>query len=199
MLWELRRLLLFLRTPAIYFKSLPEATKPGDMKCKFDAFSISRLEDLDDSYEKQISDALIASDFKPPFTIAEARQRLKKNELFLIISRDDLIAGWVWITLHRAHCDDLGCTFSLREGQAYAYNLFISKIFRGSGLASHLLLTAEHNLARMNINAVWAIVYDWNLSSQIAFLKAGYSKIGRCLALNILGIKCRLLPSRIRA
>jgi GNAT superfamily N-acetyltransferase len=197
MLWAFRQFLFSYKAPGLFFKSLPDVAHLSARKTSTDAFSISRVGAINNAFEKRFNHTISGLDYKLPFTLSEAQKRLDRNEIFFVINHEESIVGWVWYALNQADCTDLGCSIRLRKGHAYAYNVFISKTHRGSGLAARILLATECDLINMGITDIWAIIYNWNISSQKAFFKAGYSKIGYCRALNILGMKYRRFPAII--
>ncbi|MDI9612002.1 MAG: GNAT family N-acetyltransferase [Acidobacteriota bacterium] len=197
MFWRLRHFIFSYKAPMIYLKLLadrPTWPQPPNTDC----LSIHRIESMDDAFEKRLRDALNALDFAAPFTCADARTRIARGELFLVANHGHEIAGWAWYASHRVHCADVGCHVQLREGHAYAYNVYVSRAHRGHGLATRLLTEADALLAARGVSSVWAMIHDWNVASRTAFSRAGYKPIGRCRALTLFGLKYRRFPGAIQ-
>ncbi|WP_432821475.1 N-acetyltransferase family protein [Trichloromonas sp.] len=198
MFWSLRRFVFLSKNPGVFFKQLSQVSDGISVEKRETSFSFSRIDTIDSNFEKKITEVLASIDYKPPFSLEDASSRLNRGELFVVIYHDVEIAGWGWFALAKAECEEFNCSIKIRDGQAYAYNIFVNKKYRGNDLATHLLTSSEPYLRQLNVDLVWAIIYDWNVPSQKAFVKAGYEKIGYYKMLNVLGVKFHHCPDIIK-
>ena len=201
MLWAFRHFLFSHNAPGLFFKrlSLPDGPlTPETGGTGAEEFAISRIDRIDGTFERRFNDVLAELDYAAPFTLSEADRRLGRGEQFIVACRGDAIAGWGWFAVDRVFCADFNCAIQIPRGQAYAYNIFVSRRLRRRGLATRLLTAAEPCLAPLGVFANWALIYDWNVASQKAFMKAGYERIGRYSILTVLGFRIRRCPELVQ-
>lgn len=202
MMWSLRNFIFFYKKPAIFFRDLSEKNNTANFFKKYhhqnDGYNFVKIENIDDEFEEQFNGAIRKIDFKPPFDLDDARNRLKRGYMFFVIFFENEIVGWRWYAFKKVFCEDFRCNLKIRDDQAYGYNLFVNKDHRGKHLAARLIISGEPYLREIGVKSIWIINYDWNIPAQATVRKAGYRKIGYYRLVNILGLKLHSFPKIIK-
>ena len=185
MLWRLREFIYFYKNPLVVYKDI--SNQENLTRTFNDDFEFVKIDHIDKLMEEKLSKEINMLGSESPFTLEDAISRLGCGEVFIIIFHKGDIAGWNWFAIGDVKCADFGCNLKLRAGQAYSYNTFVNKKYRGFNLATRLVVASETHLKTNKIESVWGIIYDWNVASQKAFIKAGYEIIGSYGVLNLFG------------
>ncbi len=99
------------------------------------------------------------------------------------------MVGWIWCADPRRHPHDAEIQryrIPDREGDVYAFDLFLAEEHRGQGNATALLDQIHATLASLGYRAMWGYVESDNVPSRWLFGICGHAVVGRSRARRIL-------------
>lgn len=77
-------------------------------------------------------------------TEEQIQARLLKGHLCIVLKHGSRIAGYTWADFDEVN--DAACDYELRPGEAYLYDAFVAREFRGRGLAPYLRVESYRHL-----------------------------------------------------
>lgn len=102
---------------------------------------------------------------------------IKNDHIFLIISHQTQIVGYVKIGIGQVYIHDFDQLVSFPPDTAFIYDIFILPRYRGKKLSFYALNQVIEHLKNKNLNRVLCHIENWNLPSIKSFQKAGFQAI----------------------
>lgn len=139
-------------------------------------------------------------------TEAQIQSRLQKGHLCIVLKQGPRIAGYTWADFDEVN--DAACDYELRPGEAYLYDAFIARDFRGRGLAPYLRVESYRHLRLAGKHTFYSIS-DYFNSPAIRFkeklnadairlylqVKLGERQVAHWLLRDVERRKPRIAPS----
>lgn len=147
------------------------------------------IQSLDESLIFKLEKAFLRMDFKPPFNIEDIKNRLDKGHFFSVGMIGEKIIGWTWGGVGKVYFDEFFTNINLEPGNAFSFNSYVEKKYRGNVVLKILLNNLVFSLKEKNYKKIWALVYSWNKSSIKAYINSGWTQDNSYLFINILGLK----------
>jgi GNAT superfamily N-acetyltransferase len=94
------------------------------------------------------------------FVPAQWRQQIAAGDIGLLFRHDGLMVGYIWANLR--FCVFRKPLFQLNADQAYIYNTFVIKSYRGKGLAPLMLSALVKELHELGRTDIYSIVEAFN-------------------------------------
>lgn len=190
------RRLLFSRTKLVMYKySMEEmgaAKRKGEEQFTYRQF---KPEDYPE-FEKLLLIQRNKEQIFRPVDGAEVEDRLKKGHFLFICENNSKIVGYAWFAANERYLPEIDATIKFREGEAYAYNAYVMKEFRGHNTARNLLITGARILHPQGFTGILVAAINWNIASRktlegLGFWETGYYLTGRFCFLRFLLVACR--------
>jgi ribosomal protein S18 acetylase RimI-like enzyme len=132
--------------------------------------------------EAQISDYLR---FRPEVRAADIRRRFRAGHLCFVVGSTEHILSATWVALRRADIDYLQWELPLGNNEAYVYDAYTLKDWRGSGLSSTLSAFISEQLQRRGITRSWRAVMPENSAAMAMQSKLGSRPVWRITSLRL--------------
>jgi GNAT superfamily N-acetyltransferase len=134
--------------------------------------------------------------FPPAFDVAEAYERLHNGCYCFVCEDKGRIVGYTWFAAGKGYITEIQSTIRLKERQAYAYNAYVIKRYRGDNIFRDLLITGARAMQRKGFTGGVAYTMEWNGVSRAILPKVAFSEIGRVtvgyfLTIRYLANTCR--------
>jgi GNAT superfamily N-acetyltransferase len=129
---------------------------------------------LDTALEGLLSNSLACMDSKRYFTVSDAHKRLNNGQICAIAILENKIVGWTWSTATRILFDEFNAYINTPPNEAFSYNTFVHKGYRGKHINQHLLNCVLSQLKQTGIRQVWALIYPWNTAALKSYLNNGW-------------------------
>lgn len=198
MFYKIKNFIFFYKRPAVFLRDFSEIFDSHSLASFNDGYSFEKIDKLDLRIIEDIKGLFENLEYKKPFTIKDADERLNDGQIFFVIKHNGHIVGWRWYAFQEVYCSEFSCKIKIKKKQCYAYNLFVDKNYRGNDLAAILIVNAERYLKKIGVEFVWSINYDWNVASQKTVINSGAKKIGYYSVINVLGFKYHSMPIQIK-
>ncbi|MRR38708.1 GNAT family N-acetyltransferase [bacterium] len=117
--------------------------------------------------------------FPPAFDEAEAYKRLHNGGYCFVCEDKGRIVGYTWFAAGEGHITVIQSTIRLKERQAYAYNAYVIKGYRGANIFRDLLVTGARALLLKGFTDGVAYAMTGNGASRAVLPKVAFSDIGR--------------------
>lgn len=116
--------------------------------------------------------------FTPVFDILGAQERLRKGGYCFVCEDRGRIVGYTWFASREGYLMEVQATIKLRQGQAYAYNSYVMRDYRGGNIFGNLLIAGARVLCRRGFTGGVAAAMDWNAASRKTLSRVGFSEMG---------------------
>ena len=117
--------------------------------------------------------------FRPAFDADEACERLRNGGYCFVCEDKGRIVGYTWFAAPEKYIMEVQSTLRLKEGQAYAYNAYVAKKYRGGNIFRDLLITGARVLHFRGFTGGVAAAISWNGATRAILPKVAFSEIGR--------------------
>jgi len=148
--------------------------RPGEWQSVRDVLAVQRAQD---------------NVFPPAFDVAEAYERLHNGGYCFVCEEKGRIVGYTWFAAGEGYITEIQSTIRLQERQAYAYNAYVIKRYRGDNIFRDLLITGARALKLKGFTGGMAYTMEWNGASRAILSKVAFSEIGRVTVRYFLTIR----------
>lgn len=97
----------------------------------------------------------------------------KEEACCICLKHDDLIIATAVFVCGKFYCDELRTVLDIGTANFYITRVFVEKSYRGNNLVKIMI---ENIINNFDVKYLWCFIYDWNTSSERAFIKTGFNK-----------------------
>ena len=109
----------------------------------------------------------------------ELVERIKKGEYCFICENQGKIVGYSWWATNKKYIWEIQSTISIAADEAYEYNGYVSRNFRGQNVMPTLLHEGRVQLRKIGFKRSIGARLAWNYPAELPLLKSGFRLIGR--------------------